>query len=273
MFRVETRKSGFGSAFSILELIYHATVRSVRKSHRSALMSLLNNVLQTLIFIGVFYFMMSILDMRGAALRGDFVVYLMSGIFMYMVNTRTMSAVAGSEGPTSAMMLHAPMNTAIAICSSALAALYTQLLSIILILGGYHIAVTPVEIDRPVYALGMIVLAWANGVGVGMIILAIKPWFPSVTAIAQSIYTRANMIASGKMFVANALSYTMLKVFDWNPLFHIIDQARGFAFVNYFPRNSSLTYPIYVTLVLITIGLIGEYHARRRVSVSRYAGR
>ena len=214
MFRVETRKSGFSSALSILERIYHATVRSVRKSHRSAVMSLLANILQTLIFIAVFYFMMSLIGMRGAAIRGDFILYLMSGIFMFMVNIRAMSAVAGSEGPTSAMMLHAPMNTAIAICSSALAALYTQVLSIIVILGGYHIAVTPIEIDEPFKALAMVLMAWLNGVGVGMVVLAVKPWFPSLTGFAQAIYMRANMIASGKMFVANTLTYTMLKVFE-----------------------------------------------------------
>ena len=273
MFRVETRKSGLTSAFAILSLIYHATVRSIRKSHRSALMSLLSNIIQTLVFIGVFYVMMDLLGMRSAALRGDYVVYLMSGIFLFMTNTRSMGAVAGSEGPTSAMMLHAPMNTAIAICSSALAALYTQVLSIVVILGGYHIAIAPVQIEQPMGVIGMLILAWANGVGVGMVVLALKPWFPALTGVASSIYSRANMIASGKMFVANSLSYTMLKIFDWNPLFHIIDQARGFAFINYFPRNSSITYPIYVTFVLITLGLIGEYNVRRRLSVSRNAGR
>lgn len=41
------------------------------------------------------------------------------------------------------------------------------------------------------------------------------------------------MIASGKMFVANTLPNFMLAMFDWNPLLYTIDQARGFAFINY----------------------------------------
>jgi ABC-type polysaccharide/polyol phosphate export permease len=273
MFRIETRKSGLHSAYVILDLIYHSTVRSVRRNHRHALIGLLSNVLQTIIFLGVFFVMMTVLGMRGAAIRGDFIVYLMSGIFLFMVNTRSMAAVVGAEGPTSAMMLHAPMNTAIAIASSALAALYLQVLSIIVVLGGYHVAIAPVTIDDPVGAMGMVILAWANGVATGMVVLAVKPWWPSLGGIAQTIYSRANMIASGKMFVANTLSYTMLKVFDWNPLFHIIDQTRGFAFINYNPHNSSIAYPVYVTLVLFAIGLIGEFHARRNASLSWYAGR
>lgn len=273
MFRIERRKTGLHSAYAILDLIYHSTVRAVRRGHRHALIGLLSNILQTVILIAVFYVMMSVLGMRGAAIRGDFIVYIMSGIFLFMVNTRSMSAVAGAEGPASAMMLHAPMNTAIAMASAALAALYLQVLSIVFVLGAYHVAVAPVTIDDPVGAMGLVILAWANGVAVGMVVLAIKPWWPSFAGIAQMVYSRANMIASGKMFVANTLSYTMLRFFDWNPLFHIIDQTRGHAFINYNPHNSSLAYPVYVTLVLFAIGLIGEFHARRHASMSWYAGR
>src|SRR5690606_10863160 len=260
MFRVETRKSGLNSALAILDLIFHSTVRAIRRGHRHALLGLLSNVLQTLIFIGVFYAMMTLLGMRSAAIRGDFVLYLMSGIFLFMTNVKAMGAVAGSEGPTSAMMLHAPMNTAIAMSSAALAALYIQVLSIIVVLGGYHIAVTPVHIHDPVRAMGMVLLACANDFATGMVVLAVMLSCPAAADGAQNVYSRADLIAYGKMFVANTLSYTMLKVFDWNPLFHIIDQARGFAFINYNPHNSSMMYPVYVTLVLFAIGLIGEYH-------------
>ena len=62
------------------------------------------------------------------------------------------------------------------------------------------------------------------------------------------IYTRANMIVSGKMFVANALPAYILSFFIWNPLYHIIDQSRGFVFINYTPHHSSITYPVWVSI-------------------------
>jgi ABC-type polysaccharide/polyol phosphate export permease len=76
------------------------------------------------------------------------------------------------------------------------------------------------------------------------------------------------MIASGKMFVANTLPAYMLAMFDWNPLFHCIDQMRGFVFVNYLPRNSSIEYPLYVTIVLMMIGMLGEFYTRQQASLS-----
>jgi ABC-type polysaccharide/polyol phosphate export permease len=98
--------------------------------------------------------------------------------------------------------------------------------------------------------------------------MAFKPWAPDVVTIVQLVYVRANMIASGKMFVANTLPGFMLAMFDWNPLFHIIDQTRGFVFVNYVPHYSNWQYPLYATLFLIMLGMMGEFFTRKRASIS-----
>ncbi|MEM8556135.1 MAG: hypothetical protein AAGF71_15085, partial [Pseudomonadota bacterium] len=112
--------------FSFVQVVYTATVRKIRKSHGNALFGLFLSVSQTLLLVGVFYFMFSVLGMRGASIRGDFVLFLMSGIFLFVTFNSAMSAVLSAEGPASPMMLHAPMSPAVAIVSSALASLYTQ---------------------------------------------------------------------------------------------------------------------------------------------------
>lgn len=261
-------QSGFGTAISMFELIYHSIVRSVRKTHNNAFMAIVMNMLQMVIFVGAFYVMFSILGLRGAAIRGDFLVYIMTGIFLFMTHTKTFAAVVGSEGPASPMMQHAPMNTIISISSAALGALYVQVLSLFMILFIYHVAFTPLEIEEPFGAFGMLMLAWFTGVGAGLVLLAIKPWFPTFVSIFTQIYQRVNMIASGKMFVANSLPSFMLAMFDWNPLFHVIDQSRGYAFINYSPRYSSWEYAWWIGVALLMIGLMGEFYTRRHASIS-----
>ncbi len=264
---------GLSTALEIAEVVYHSTVRSVRKKHSNAFIALGVNMLQVVIFVGVFYLMFSILGLRGAAIRGDFLVYIMSGIFLFMTHVKTLQAVVASEGPANPMMQHAPMNTIISICSAALGALYIQILSLFLILFGYHVGVTPVEIDKPISAFGMLMIAWFAGLALGIVLLALKPWFPTVVQVLSVLYMRANMIASGKMFVANSLPSFMLAMFDWNPLFHLIDQARGFAFINYVPRYSNWEYAITVALILVMLGLMGEFYTRRHASASWEARR
>jgi ABC-type polysaccharide/polyol phosphate export permease len=247
-------------------------VREIRKDHSNAVIGLMLNMLQVTIFVTAFYFMFIVLRLKSAAIRGDFLLYIMSGIFLFLTHTKAMSAVMGTEGPTSAMMNHAPMNTIVALCAGAFSSLYTQLLSIIVMLSVYHMIFGPITIYDPASAMAMLLLAWFSGVGVGIIFFAIKPWYPNFIAIAPSIYGRANMIASGKMFVANLMPGYILAMFNWNPLFHAIDPNRGFMFISYNPHFSSISYPVKVSLILVMIGLMLEFYTRRNDSSSRGSG-
>ena len=124
MFQTPTPRTGMGSGIRLATLIYHSTVRQIRKSHGNAVIGLLLNMMQTIILVIAFYFMFAVLGLRSNAIRGDFLLYIMTGIFLFMTHTKTMGAVVGSEGPASAMMKHAPMNTIISISAAALGALY-----------------------------------------------------------------------------------------------------------------------------------------------------
>lgn len=268
MFEQRVNRSRLSSAVAIAELIYHAAVHSVRKTHRNALASIAINMVQAVVFVMTFYLMFEILGMRGNTIRGDFLLYIMSGVFLFMTHVKTLGAVAGAENSTSGMMKHAPMNTAVTIGAAALSTLYVQVLSLVLILFVYDVVFTPITIEQPIYAFGMLMMAWFTGIGIGLVLLAAKPWAPQFVGIFTQIYQRANMIASGKMFVANALPAYMVNMFDWNPLFHAIDQCRGFVFLNYTPHNTSIEYPLYVGIALIMVGLMGEFYTRRHASVS-----
>lgn len=261
------------AAFTLAELIYHAAVRSIRKGHGNAVIGLMMNIFQTVILVAVFYGVFLLIGMGPRGIRGDFLLYVMTGIFLFMCHTKSMMAVVQSEGPTSPMMKHAPMNTYVAIGAAALSTLYIQVLSMLVVLFLYHAIWTPIAVHDPFGAILMLLLSWFSGVALGLIFLAIKPWSPNLVQILAQFYSRANMFASGKMFVANMLPGFMLPYFDWNPLFHIIDQARGFTFLNYTPHYTSVDYAVWVSVVALVIGLMGEAFTRKQASLSWGAGR
>lgn len=273
MFQATRSSTNRRTLFGTLDLVFHATVHNIRKTHRNALAGLMLNIAQNAILLATFYLMFSFLGVRGTAIRGDFMLYLMSGIFLFMVHVKAVSAIAKAEGPTSSMMQHAPLTTFVTIGAAALGSLYLQVLSMMVILFLYHVLWTPIVIDDPVGALSMLLVSWLSGVGVGIVFFSLRPWSPETVTIASTIYSRLNMVFSGKMFVANTLPGYMLVMFDWNPLFHAIDQARGYIFINYNPHFSSPTYPIWVSLGLIMVGLLIESYTRRHASISWSAGR
>ncbi len=272
-FYAEVKPTHARTAWSILELVFHGAVHNVRKSHTSAVIGLLLNIVQSVLMLAGFYLMFAFTGTRHIAIRGDYILYLMSGIFMYMTHVKAMQTVMKADGPTSAMMKHGPMNTLIAVGAAALGALYLQILSALVVLFIYHAIFSPITIDQPIQTLGMMVLAWATGVAIGMIFRAATPWQPRFFGILSTVYARLNMIASGKMFVANAMPTIILGWFDWNPLFHIIDQGRGFIFLNYLPRYSNVEYPLYFLLACLIVGLMGEFYTMKRVSLSWTMGK
>lgn len=272
MQQTQPNKSMFWSAMSLIELIYHAAVRDVRRKHSNAMLGLVLNMIQSVVFIGGFYAMFWIIGARASPIRGDYLVYIMSGIFLYMGHTKAMGAVFGAEGPTSAMMQHAPLNTVVTISGAALAAFYTQVLSMVTILYVYHVLWNPVSIDDPGKAFAMFLVAFGSGVAVGLIFVSIKPWFPNFTTVAQSVYARAGMIFSGKMFLAATMPANLRPWFDWNPLFHCIDQVRLAVFANYTANTTSFYYPAYITVGLFCVGMMAEFFTRKQASMSWGAG-
>jgi ABC-type polysaccharide/polyol phosphate export permease len=274
MFRPQVRKpSKLRNGFEVLELIFHVSIRNLRKSNGNAVLGLVMSIVQALMMVLIMYFLFSILGVRKIAIRGDFLLYVMSGVFMFMTHVKAIGAVSNADGPTSPMMMHAPMNPIISIIGAALSSLYQQVLAASVILLFYHTIFSPITIDQPVGMMAMFLLSWFAGVGIGMIFLSARPWQPELMSILTTLYQRANMIASGKMLVANATSPKMRDLFDWNPLFHTIDQGRGFIFLNYGPRYTSIEYPIYVALTCMMIGLMAEFFTRQHASASWGKGR
>ena len=269
MFRQERRRrTTLGTGFETLALIFHATVRNLRSAHGNAVIGLVLAIVQALLMVIIMYFMFELLGLRRIAVRGDFMLYVMSGVFMFMTHVKAIGAVSGADGPTSQMMMHAPMNPIISISAAALAALYQQTLSACVILFFYHAVFTPITIDDPVGMMGMFLLSWFSGVGIGMALLSAKPWQPELVGIVTTIIMRVNMLASGKMLLVNNTPPKVRALFDWNPLFHTIDQGRGFIFLNYQPRYTSIDYAVYVALVCVMIGLMAEFFTRQYASAS-----
>lgn len=218
-----TRSSLLGT-LAFVEQVYFGTVRGMRKSSgRNAVLGLIGSIMQTVIFIMAFYFMFQLMAVRSSPIKGDYMLYIISGIAMFMTHNTVVQAVAGAEGPTSGMMQHAPMNTMITVCSAALQSLYQQTITIGTILLIYHLAFNPVDIFNPIGLAGVFLLSWLTGVAIGMVFLALTPWHPPLVKILLMVYRRVNMLASGKMFVVNTLPLFMLAMFDWNPLFHCVD--------------------------------------------------
>ena len=273
MFNRKVSRTTWQAAQEVGAVIYHMTVRNARGGRGHAGLALVNQVMFMVLLIILLGLVMTYgFQMRRNLIRGDFILFLMTGIFMFRMHVQTIRQFGINEG--AGAFKHTQASAPVQMAASALSTLYSQMLSILCVLGIYYAVVVPwgtgypFEIVHPIGALWMIILSWLTAICVGLLLAAVGPWAPRPVAIFRMLYIRVQFIASGKMFLGNDMPGASLKYFEWNPLFHIIDQARGYTFMNYFPRNSNIVYPLKFCLVVIVLGLMIEFVTRRSVSAS-----
>jgi len=169
-------------------------------------------------------------------------------------------------------MMHSPMTVILSILAKAFAGLYFQFVAVSIVITALWIFGADLTVNDPGGLVLPVFFAWASGIAVGMVFMIFAPIVPGVVNAISPIYQRAQMFTSGKFLPAAYMPAAMVDYFSWNPLFHTIDQARVAAFVNYNSDASNMAYPIWFTVVALTIGLMGEFWARKNLSKSKHGG-
>jgi ABC-type polysaccharide/polyol phosphate export permease len=266
--KARVNKTLFSASMSFMELLFHSVVRDARKSSGNATLGLLIVMAQSLMMLAFFFLLFTVLGMRSVAIRGDFVIFLLTGIFLFLTHNKAVKSAMGAVSPVGGLTLHTPINSLLNIMASVLSGLYLQVLGFALILLVVHILRGGLDFYNPAGLIFPFFMAWASGIAIGLIFGVLTPFAPKFMPMVSMMYRRANMITSGKMLPANYMSATMITWFDWNPLFHSIDQARGHAFVNYFPHHTNMEYPVYLSLTLVMIAMMIEFWLRKNMSQS-----
>jgi len=264
-------KSMILGLFEFADLVFHSVVREVRTQSGNATFGVFKEVTTIGVFLGLFYMIAMFLG-RGAAIRGSLIVFLLTGIVLFLTHIKAISSVRSAQSATSAIMMHAPMTVILSILAKSFAGLYLQVIAVTLIVLLFWIYGVDLTINDPKALVLPVFLAWASGIATGMIFMTVAPLIPSIVKTISPIYQRAQMFTSGKMLPAAYMPSVMLPWFSWNPLFHCIDQARVAAFVNYNSDVTSNSYTIWFTLIALLIGLMGEFWARKNLSKSKHGG-
>lgn len=264
-------KSMFFGALEFLDLIFHSVVREVRTQSGNATFGVLKEVSNIAIFMGIFY-LISVFMGSGAAIRGSLVMFLLTGIVLFLVHIKAVASVRGASKATSAIMMHSPMTVILSIMAKAFAGLYLQFVAVLIILLFLWVFGADLSVHDPGGLVLPVFFSWASGISVGMVLMVFAPFFPFVINTISPLYQRAQMFTSGKFIPAAYMPAVMVGWFSWNPLFHTIDQVRVAAFVNYTSDATNMSYPIWFTTIALLIGLMGEFWARKNLSKSKHGG-
>jgi len=224
----------------------------------------------TITLFMVFFYLLAKFMGRNGAIRGDLMMYLLTGVVLLVVHIKAIGSAKSASKATSAIMQHAPMTVILSILAKAFSGLYLQAVAVIIIVAVLWIFGTDLTVQNPSGLVLPVFFTWASGISIGMIFMLLTPVIPAVIGPFAMLYQRAQMITSGKFLPAAYMPAALLPYFDWNPLFHTIDQARIATFVNYNSDITNIGYPIKFTLVAMLLGLMGEFWSRKNLSKSKH---
>jgi len=247
MFEVNQKKSKLYSAFRFGELLYHGIVREVRKKYRSPIVGLVTEIVQSILYVAFFLLFTKIMGNHRSPIRGNEVVYILTGVFLFMVHIRAISAVMATKGPLNPMNLHTSVNSLLTILSASIATIYTQILAFFVVLFATNVFLERVEIFNPKGFAFAFFASWIAGIAIGNLMLSLSVFLPNLMKVVSQVFQRINMIFSGKFFVPNMIAPNIFWLFTWNPLFHVIDYSRDAAFINYTATRTSISYALWAT--------------------------
>ena len=252
------------SAF--FSLVFALTVRDLRTENRSAALGVLMSTGMVLLTALTFYFFMSFLGGRSAPIRTDAITFTVAGFLVFFFHIRTVSAVAGSLKP--GMMRHSRASPFLFVCVKAFATLYKMTLATIILMTVNYLLRDVWEMQDGLTLIFILLTGWLGGIGVGIIMMAAQRYLVWGNLI-QMTYIRVCFFTSGKFFVAGHMPNWMRSAMDWNPLFHVLDQARGALFLNYSADTTSVLYPYAIYGAVLVLAMMIEQYVRVNYSVSQ----
>ncbi|MEM7505438.1 MAG: ABC transporter permease [Pseudomonadota bacterium] len=264
--RTATRQPLPVALSAFFSLVFALTVRDLRTENKSAALGILLSAGMVLVTAMTFYIFMNLVGGRSAPIRTDDITFIVAGFLVFFFHIRTVAAVAGSLNP--GLMRHSRASPFLFICVKAMASGYKMTVATLILMALNYLLRDVWEMQNGLIFILIVFTAWLGGVAIGMILLAANRYLVWGNLI-QMTYIRICFFTSGKFFVAGHMPNAFRSAMDWNPLFHILDQARGALFLNYTADTTSVFYPISVYAVVLVIGMLIENYVRVNYSASQ----
>ena len=267
--RDAVRQGFLTQTYAFLALVYALVVRDLRSEHKNAALGILLSVAQPLVMGLVFYGFMEVVSGGRGQVRADRLTFVIIGFTLFFVHIRAASSVAGALRAD--MMNHQRLSPFLLICVRAVGSLYKNMLALLIMIALNYLLRGVYEMQDALLFVSVVFWCWLGGAAAGAVFLALNRYL-SWGSVLQTTYIRIMFFTSGKFFVANKIGGELRPFFDWNPLFHLLDQGRSATFLNYTARTTSMDYAIGVSLAVLVVGFLVEHYVRSNYNASHLPG-
>lgn len=215
--------------------------------------------------IGILTLYIVFANLRESRSEFPLLLFLVTGWTTYGLYQDMANALAGAAEANKGLLMH-PVITRLDLLT---ARVVLEVLTAFALLSAYAFIAAMIEgsplPDDPGLVIVSFLSAGSLGIGVGLMLAALKTNFPMVDKIVAPI-NRIGFFVSGVLFTARDLPSWTYEYIRWNPMLHPIEGMRQGWFQSYDSPVLDLSYTWMIILPAIALGLVLERRSRRRIS-------
>jgi capsular polysaccharide transport system permease protein len=244
------RLSGWQVQWRVVDALVYRELRTRVSSVRGGFLGVM---LQPLGLIAIWVvFLTAINAHRGGSLNP--ILFLASGIILFSIFSQIANRSTTAMEANEALLFYKPVKPIDTVISRTICETGLFTCCLIFICVGVWIFLDQIIMNDLGLFFFTILLASSIGFSVGVLFMVGTFIYPSFKIAAQWI-PRILWFLSGVPFRYWQFPAWTKPFFTWNPLMHIIELNRRSLSEDYFTPDANLTYPVFCSLVLMTLSL------------------
>lgn len=191
-------------------------------------------------------------------------LYMLTGIAPFLLFRGVMSNTSAAISANKALLGFPQVTTFDLIMARALLEFGTIVCVFFILLMGLLLFGFDIDIERPLPLFGAFSLMFAAGLGAGLILCSVSPFFPSIKQLSGQILGRPLFFTSGIFFTVGDLPASARDYLLYNPLLHVTELSRSAFFKSFESSYIDLEYALMFCLWLLAFGLMMHQALHKR---------
>ena len=194
-------------------------------------------------------------------------LFMISGIMPFKFFSKLLPQLAGSVQSNKALFTYRQVSIMDPLVTRLIIEVVTYIVTFCIILGVMAWIGFNIEMQNFLSFLMVNVLLIALGLGIGISLCVASAYWEDTVKVVSMIMMPMFMI-SGIFFTATMIPQKYLYLFDWNPIFHVVELLREAMFVSYTSPVGDWQFVAFCALVSNAAGLMLYQVSRQRFITS-----
>lgn len=257
--------SARGALLEMARVIHALILREIATRFGKQKLGYLWAVLEPVLLVSILVFIFSVRGRHSLPGIGPGQFFI-SGIVPFLMFRHGMARVMSSIVGNKSLLVFPQVQFLDLALARFLLEVVTSFVIFVVLLTGLHVTgVEEITVRSPLGVLAAFIMLGLFGLGLGMILGAIAPLFPSVEPISHAVLGRPLFFLSGVFFTAHMMPSKLREYLLYNPLLNSIELLRYSLFTPYKEQYYDIPYTLWFLGGLIFLGLLMLRALRERI--------